>query len=385
MELSAVAQKMQGSVIRKMFNEALTIRDPINFTVGEPDFVTPRPIIDIACEAWQRGLTHYTPNAGIYPLRKAIADYHRDRGEFDVDPNSQILVTCGATEALQLALFTVVNPGDEVILIEPMWPNYVGQITMAGAVVKTVPTSEANGFRPKAEDVERAITPKTKAVILNSPCNPTGAVIHREDYSAIIDLLLGYHIWIIADEVYSRLIYTDEPFTGISSFPAALERSIYINSFSKMFAMTGWRLGYAIAPPKVIGYMTKLHENGASCLAEPGQLAAAGALRDCGGEIERMREAFRDRRDLMCSLINGIDGLSCKVPEGAFYVFVNIGQTGMRSEEFCMDLLHQTGVVAVPGNGFGVAGEGFIRVTYAASQASIKEGMARLKGYVEGR
>lgn len=383
MKLSNIANSLGGSIIREMFNEALKREDTISFTVGEPDFITPKPIIDAACESLQQGRTHYTPNAGILPLREAVAEYHRRAGEFDIDPQTQVLITCGATEAVQLALFTVVNPGDEVIVVEPAWPNYFGQIGMVGASAVRVPAWEENAFMPRPADIAAAITQKTRAIILNSPCNPTGAVIDRQTYEEILKVLEPHDIWIIADEVYSRLLYTDEPFTGIAAFPHMHERMIFINSFSKIFAMTGWRLGYALSTPEVVCNMTKLHENGASCLFEPGQIAATQALVRHTGEIEMMRKVFHKRRDLICGLINDIDGLSCHVPGGAFYAFVNIKQLGIPSKEFCLDLLRNTGVVIVPGKGFGDTAEGYVRFTYATSNECIEEGLRRVKKYVD--
>lgn len=381
LKLSNLAAGLGGSAIREMYNEALKVEDTISFTVGEPDFITPKPIIDVACDAWQAGMTHYTPNAGIMPLREAIAEYHKN--DLAPNPEDQIFVSCGATEALEMALFTLVNPGEEVILVTPAWPNYFGQIGMCGAVAKFVPAYEENGFAPDPADIEKAITPKTKAIILNSPCNPTGAVIHKETYDRIMDVLRRHPIFIIADEVYSRLVYSDEPYTSIVEYPDVRDRVVYVNSFSKMFAMTGWRLGYAISTPEIIRNMVKLHENGASCLSAPGQVAAADALLHHTDEIERMSQSYHTRRDLICKRINETRGISCRVPEGAFYVFANIKETGMLSRDFCIKLLHETGVVTVPGSGFGDAGEGFIRFTYATSEDCINEGLDRIQKFME--
>lgn len=380
MELSKIAQNLGGSVIRQMFNEALKMTDTISFTVGEPDFVTPRPIIDEACLKWQAGLTHYTHNAGVIELRREIAKYEE---RLSPDPETQIIVTCGATEAIQMALFSVVNPGDEVILVTPAWPNYFGQIGMCGAVLKAVPAYEENNFVPDVADIRNAITEKTKAVILNSPSNPTGAVIDRDTMTKLAELFREHDLFVIADEVYNRLTYGDEAYTSLTSFEGLEEKVIYINGFSKMFAMTGWRLGYAISRPEIIKSMTKLHENGASCLPAPSQLAAALALRSCQDEIEKMRTIYEKRRDLMCGLMNQISGVSCRVPKGAFYVFANIQETGLSSEDFCMRLLRKTGVVTVPGSGFGEVGKGYVRFTYATSEANISEGLNRMKTFVE--
>lgn len=386
MELSKLAQNLGGSVIREMFNEALKMKDTISFTVGEPDFVTPKPIIDEACKCWEEGMTHYTPNSGVLDLRKAIAEYHA--GDLRPDPEAEIMVSCGATEAIQMALFTLVNPGEEVIVVTPAWPNYFGQIGMCGAVMKVVPAREENHFIPDPDDIKNAITDKTKAIILNSPSNPTGAVMDHDTCKAIAEILRDRDIYVIADEIYSRLVYSDQPYTSITSFDGMMEKTVYISGFSKMFAMTGWRLGYAIAKPEIIKNMTKLHENGASCLPAPSQMAAAYGLQHCIPEIENMRLSYLRRRDLICSLIEETPGLSIKKPEGAFYAFVNAKElckkTGLNSKDLCMDILKKTGVVTVPGSGFGDGGEGFVRITYATSDENIKKGFERIKGYVGG-
>jgi len=381
MKMSKMTGDLGGSMIREMFNEALKIEDTIKFTVGEPDFITPKPIIEAACRAWRRGLTHYTPNMGIPELRQAISIFHKD--EIKSDPQTQVFVSCGATEALQMALFTLVDPGDEVLLVVPAWPNYFGQVRMCGATAKLVPAYEKNNFVPDPDDIKKAISSKTKAIVLNSPSNPTGAVIDRGTYNRIIEILTNHDIFIIADEVYSRLIYEGIDYDSISDYKSVMDKAVYINSFSKMFAMTGWRLGYAISTPDIIKNMTKLHENGASCLPAPSQLAAAAALTHHVGEIESMRRIFEKRRNVLCAKINEINGMSCHIPEGAFYVFANIKQLGIPSKEFCMELLRETGVVIVPGIGFGSEGEGYVRFTYATSEENIIEGLARVKTFVE--
>ena len=381
MNLSKLARNTGGSVIREMYNMALTMDDTISFTVGEPDFVTPKPIIDAACRYWQEGMTHYTPNIGVPQLREAIARLHQN----DLRPNpDQIMISCGATEAIQMAMFTLCDPGDEVIVVTPAWPNYFGQVAMVGAKLVPVPAYESNNFIVDVDDVRRAITPKTKMIILNSPSNPTGAVIDKDTCRRLAELLRDRDIYILADEIYSRLVYDDEGYTSITSFEGILEKTVYISGFSKMFAMTGWRLGYAIASEEIIRNMTNLHENGASCLPAPSQLAAAAGLESCMGEIEKMRESYLRRRDLVCSLLEEVPGFSIRKPGGAFYAFINIQETGMGSKELCMDLLKKTGVVTVPGSGFGDAGEGYIRLTYATSDDNIREGLRRIKKYAEG-
>ena len=383
MKLSNLARNMGASAIRAMYNEALNMTDTISFTVGEPDFVTPRVIIDEAVEAWQRGLTHYTPNAGIPELRNAIAEYHKD----DLNPNYQneILVSCGAMESLQLALLTLVDPGDEVILVTPAWANYFGHIAMSGAVMKEVRVTEETEFIPTVDQMRQAITPKTKLVMINSPCNPTGAVIDAETLKGLAELFVEHDLFVISDEIYNRLVYDGLKYTSITSFPGMRERTVYISGFSKMFAMTGWRLGYSIARPDIIQAMTKLHENSASCLPEPTQLAGARALKSCQSDVDKMRDIYEKRRNLIFDLVNDMPGVKVKKPKGAFYLFVNIKDTGMKSSEFCMDLLRKTGVVTVPGTGFGDAGEGYIRLTYATSDENIIEGMGRMKQYLVKR
>ena len=383
MELSNMVQQISGCAVREMFDEAEKIKDPLSFTVGEPDFVTPRAIIDEACRYWQQGLTHYTPNRGIPELRQAIAENHKDL--LKVNPDTDVMVSCGATEALQMALFTIVNPGDEVIVITPAWPNYFGQVEMCGGIVHPLPVREENDFLPTPDDLLAAITPRTKAIILNSPSNPTGAVMDYKTCEEIAGVLREHPVYIIADEIYSRLVY-DAPYTSIVSLPGLLEKTIYISGFSKMFAMTGWRLGYAIAKPEIIANMTKLHEYGASCLPAPSQMAAAYALRHCDEAVEHMRLQYGRRRDLLCNLVNDTPGISIRPPRGAFYGFINVKPlmkaSGMDSRALCMDILRQTGVVTVPGSGFGEAGEGYIRMTYAASETKIREGICRIRRYI---
>ena len=383
MRMSKLTDQLSGSVIREMYNEALKMDDTISFTVGEPDFVTPAPIIEQACLYWKKGLTHYTPNVGILELREAISQYHKN--DLAPNPDNEIMISCGATEGIQMALFTLVDPGDEVIVVTPAWPNYFGQIGMCGARCKVVEAREENNFIPDPDEIQAAISPKTKAIILNSPSNPTGAVIDADSCKRIAAILADRDIFVISDEIYSRLVYDEEKYTSLASFEALKEKTVYINGFSKMFAMTGWRLGYAIAPPAIIKNMTKLHENGASCLPAPSQIAAAYGLLHCQDEIERMKASYQARRDLICGLLDTVPGVSIRKPKGAFYVFVNAKElthaAGMTSRELCMDLLQKTGVVTVPGSGFGACGEGYIRMTYATSEENITHGVERIREY----
>jgi hypothetical protein len=384
MELSKLARSLGNSTVREMYEKARTIENPVSFTLGEPDFITPEPIIEEACRNWMAGKTHYTPNRGIPELCSAISEYHKN--DIAPDPNSQIMVSCGATEALQIALLTLVDPGDEVIVCTPVWPNYFGQIAMAGAICKPVPLYEENNFMPDPDDIKKAITPKTKLLMLNFPSNPTGAVLDYDSSKALADIVLNNNIFVLTDEIYSRIVF-DETNTSITSFPGIMDRCVYVSGFSKMFAMTGWRLGYAISTPEIISQMAKMHENSASNLPEPSQMAAAYGLRHCDSAIGRMRDSYHERRDLICGLLNEIPGVSIRVPKGAFYAFVNVKelqkQLGMTTRELCFDLVEKIGVVIVPGTGFGEAGDGFVRITYAVSRENICEGMARFKDYAE--
>lgn len=381
MQLSTSAQKAGGSMIRKMFNMALTMENTVSFAIGEPDFTTPQPIIDAACAALQKGMTHYTPNAGIIELRRSIAKYHANN--LNPNPETEIIVTTGACEAIELAFFTLVDPGDEVIVVTPAWPNYFGQVGLCNAVLKQVPVSENNNFLPDPEDIKKAITPKTKLIILNSPCNPTGAAFDKESLSRIADVLRESNAYVISDEIYSRLVYDGAPHVSLFDFEGMRDKTIYVSGFSKMFAMTGWRVGYAIGNSEIIRSMVKAHENGASCLPEPFQQAAITALEECQGDVERMRVVYQKRRDIVYEGINAIEGLSCLKPRGAFYAFVNIQKTGLQSEEFCLRLLREAGVVTVPGIGFGEGGEGFARISYATGEENIREGLRRIDAFVK--
>ena len=298
-----------------------------------------------------------------------------------------MLITCGATEAIQLALFALVNPGEEVILVTPAWPNYFGQISMCGAVLKAVIAKEENDFVPTVEDIEAAITEKTKLIILTSPSNPTGAVIDYETNKRLAELICKHNLYVISDEIYSRFVYTEEPYTSITSFEGIRERAVYVSGVSKMLAMPGWRIGYAISTPEIIAGMKKMHENGVSCLPEPLQRSAAYALKNCQADIEYMRKEYLERRDLICEMINAVPGMSVKVPKGAFYAMVNVKElmrrTGLDTEPLAMEILKNTHVITVPASGFGPGGDGYLRMSYATSKEGIQEGLSRIHKYVD--
>ena len=385
MAMSKLVQATAGSIIRRLFNAADGMEDAISFSIGEPSFVAPAPAIEDAVKWFRLGKTHYTDNAGLKELREAVAEYHEK--DLHPNPNGEVLITCGATEAIQLALFALVDPGDEVILVTPAWPNYFGQIRMCGAVLKAVIAKEENDFVPTVEDIEAAITDKTKLIILTSPSNPTGAVIDSETCRRLAELICRHNLYVVADEIYNRIVYTDEPYTSITSFAGVRERAVYVNGVSKMLAMPGWRIGYAISTPEIIAGMKKMHENGVSCLPEPLQRSAAYALRHCQADIESMRLEYLERRNLICKMINEVPGMSVKTPKGAFYAMVNVKElmrrTGLDTEPLTMEILKNTHVITVPASGFGPGGDGYVRMSYANSKENIQEGMERIHRYVD--
>ena len=379
--LSEISSKVPRSTIRKMFALASTIENPISFAIGEPDFCTPPNIIEAGKAALSRGETHYTPNSGIAPLREAIS---RDRHtlNLDYDPETEIIVTAGGMEALYLSLITLLNPGDEVIISNPYWTNYYGQILMCGAIPVPVDVYEEEGFIIRPEDLEHAINHKTKLLILTSPSNPTGGVAGYDRLEKIAKICCEKDIYVISDEVYRHLIYDDDTFVSIASMPGMKERTVIIDSFSKTFAMTGWRVGMALSGAPIIGTMVKFQENVAACVNTAAQYAAVEALNGSQDSVRNMLSVYKERRLVLVDGLNSIDGLSCIMPKGAFYAFPNIKKTGLTSEEFSMKLLKDAGVITVPGTGFGTAGEGFIRLSYATSIENIKEGLLRIRQFM---
>ncbi len=383
-QISRIAQEIQGSTIRKMFNMASNMTDTVSFALGEPDFTTSKNIIDAACKALQEGQTHYTLNAGILPLRQAIAKKLKTKNNVEIDPEKEIMITAGGMEALMLVMMVALNPGDEVILSDPFWTNHPSQVLMCGAVPKFVKVYEKDGFVYDPDNVRKAITRNTKAILINSPANPTGGVADRETLKELAQIAVENDLLVITDEVYQHLIYDDEEFVSIASFPGMKERTVIIDSFSKAYAMTGWRIGYAAGCKEILQNMIKLHENVVSCINTASQYGAIEAIEGPQEYLGYMLDKYAIRRKLIVEGINGIEKLSCIKPKGAFYAFPNITKTGMSSEEFAVELLKKTGVVVVPGSGFGVAGEGFIRISYATSEEKIKEGLKRIKTFVEG-
>lgn len=385
MEVSKLAQSIQKSKIRVMYDLAAQQKDKeiLNFTLGEPDFKTPQSIIDECTKYFNMGYTKYTPNSGIPELKQCIADMYEPIVKHSINPESEVIVTVGATEALLVAMQTIMNPGDEIILFDPSFPSYATQAKICQCNARYVTTLEENGWEPKIEDIKAAITERTKMILLNSPCNPTGAMLSREKLEEIAALCVEYDLVAISDEVYKDIRYNKEEYVSIASLPQMAERTIVVNAFSKTYAMPGWRLGYAVGPGWIISSMPKTHDANVVCVCAPFQYAGVHALKCCGNDVTKMVKAFEQRKNLVYNGINSIEGLSAIEPKGAFYLFFNIKKTGLTSEEFAHQLLEETGVVLVPGSGFGLHGEGYIRMSYASDEEALRKGIQRIKEFVD--
>lgn len=383
--MSFVSQKSNAtprSVIREMFAMQTGMENVVSFALGEPDFTAPQHVIDATIASFRRGETHYTPNAGIPALREAVAKSYRDRGlSYQA---SEILIGAGAISILLLAATAVLDIGDEVLLPDPGWANYKGLMMQVGAVPVPVKVYEKNGFMYDVEDLRAAVTDKTKLILLNSPANPTGGVASAETLKQIADLAKEKNLYVLTDEIYRELLWDDEPYTSIASFPGMKERTIVVDGFSKTYAMTGFRLGYAAAPEEVIATMTKLLENVLSSVNEGVQWGGVAALEGSHERVDQMKEQYRRRRKIIVEGLNAIPGISCLAPKGAFYAFANIQGTGLSSWEFAIRLLREKHVVVVPGTGFGEGGEGFVRLSYATSEENIREGLKRIGEFAAG-
>jgi aminotransferase len=372
--------RLSASGIRRFFDLAAGLEGVISLGVGEPDFVTPQPFRDAAIRSIQEGKTQYTSNYGILALREAIAEHvDRLRG-IRYDPAGEILVTVGVSEAVDLALRATLNDGDEVIVADPSYVAYVPGIVLAGGVPVPVPTAEEHAFRLLPDDVRRAITPRTRAILLGFPNNPTGAVLEPADLQGIAALAQEHDLLVYADEIYDRLVYGG-PHRSILDVPGMRDRTIYLAGFSKAYAMTGWRIGYACAPAEVIEQMMKIHQYTVMCVPTAAQHAALAALRDGEGEVQRMVAEYDRRRRRMYERFNAM-GLHCFEPRGAFYCFPNVSGTGLGEADFSERLLTEERVVVVPGNAFGARGVGHIRACYAASMEKIDEACDRIERFV---
>ena len=373
------------SGIRRFFDLASSRKDAISLGVGEPDFKTPYLIRDAAINSLVDGETQYTANRGLIELRREISGYLSDRYHISYLPDDEILVTIGASEAIDLALRALISDGDEVLIPDPSYVSYSPGVVFAGGVPVPVETRQKEDFRLQADQLEQAVTDKTKLLILPYPNNPTGAIMEKSDLAAVAEVVLKHDLLVISDEIYSELIYDHHEHVSFASIEGMFERTITINGFSKAFAMTGWRVGYACGSSEIISVMNKIHQYAIMCAPRQGQVAAAAALR-LGREsnyesVISMRDSYDRRRRLMLSAFREM-GLDCFEPFGAFYVFPSIRLTGMSSEEFCSRLLQEKNVAAVPGNAFGQSGEGHIRCCYATAVDKINIALDRMADFV---
>lgn len=378
--LSEKVKALKPSGIRKFFDIVKEIPGAISLGVGEPDFETPYHIREAGIQALQAGKTFYTSNSGLMELRKAVSDFTKRRTGLTYDPASEIMLTVGGSEAIDVALRTIINPGDEVIYIQPSYVSYLPCILLADGVPVPIELKAENRFRLTREELEAAITPKTKALILSFPNNPTGAIMEKEDLEAIVDVVKEHHLLVISDEIYSELTYGKEH-VSIASLPGMKEYSIVINGFSKGFAMTGWRLGYALGNKEILKQMIKIHQYAIMCAPTVSQYAAIEAMYNGDQDVIYMRESYNQRRRFLYHELQRL-GLPCFLPEGAFYMFPDIREFGMTSEDFALDLLKEEKVAVVPGSAFGDCGEGFIRISYAYSIEELKEALLRIERYL---
>ncbi len=383
--LSDKTETVTPSPIRQMFNLAYGRKDSISFTVGEPDFATPQNIVEAAVLALRNGEHRYAPNAGILPLRQAISRQTEKTHGIAYSPENQVIVTAGGMEALMLAMLTILNPDDELILADPCWTNYSRQVQICSAVPKFVPVKAENNFLYDPDELEASITVRTKAFLINSPANPTGGIASEEALKKLAEIALRHDLYVISDEVYNRLLYDGRRAFSIASCPGMAERTVVVNSFSKTYAMTGWRVGYAVGPAPVIQKMVMLQENVAACVNSAAQYGALAALKDPQVAVADMTESYARRRDLIIEEFNTIPGLRCYTPQGAFYTFVDISGTGMKASEFAVRLLDETGVIVVPGHAFGKNSNQYIRVSFATSDIKIKEGCSRIRKFMYNR
>ena len=386
--LNATIAAIPPSGIRKFFDIVAEMKDAISLGVGEPDFDTPWSVCQAGVRSIERGETHYTSNWGIPELRRQIARYQEDRMGVPYSPTDEVLVTVGASEGIDLALRAIVSPGDEVLLPTPSYVSYLPCIAFAGGVPVFLPLSADNAFRLTPEMLKAAITPKTKALLLPFPSNPTGGIMDKADLEAIAEVLRGTNILIVSDEIYAELTYGDTPHVSIASLPGMRERTVVLNGFSKAFAMTGWRLGYACAPREIMELMVKIHQYVIMCAPTTAQAAGTEALRSAFDSdfrtVRRMRDIYDQRRRTIVSGLNDI-GLSCFEPLGAFYAFPNITATGLSSEAFAEGLLREEKVAVVPGTAFGTRGEGFVRCSYATATEKIGIALERIERFVRRR
>lgn len=380
--VNPIVRDIPPSGIRKFFDLANQMEGVISLGVGEPDFATPWSIREAAIYSIEKGKTFYTANQGLLELRKEICRYQKRKFNLDYKPE-QCIVTVGGSEAIDLAFRTIISPGDEVIILQPSYVAYTPGVRLAGGVVKNIILTEENEFKLTPELLKAALTDKTKAILLNYPSNPTGGVMTREDYEKIVPIIKETGIIVITDEIYAELSYETE-FCSIAAFDEIKEQVLLVSGYSKAYAMTGWRLGYVLGNQYLIKMMNKIHQYVIMSAPTGAQYGAIEAMRHCDHEIEKMRLAYLARRNFVVKAFNDM-GLKTFTPQGAFYVFPCIKSTGLTSEQFCEELLKDQLVACVPGNAFGEAGEGYIRVSYAYSIEKLKEATKKIKIFLQNR
>ncbi len=379
--LNPVAAEMKPSGIRKYFDIAAQMEDVISLGVGEPDFPTPWQVRAAGIRSLENGRTKYTSNAGLPALKEAIASYSLRQYGLDYDPKREILVTVGGSEAIDLAVRALVCPGDEVIIPQPSYVCYEPIARLAGGVPVIIETKAEDDFKVTPAQLKAALSPRTKLLILPYPCNPTGGIMERKDLEALAQVLEGSSVMVLSDEIYAQLSFGEEAHVSPAVIPGMRERTVVVNGFSKAFSMTGWRLGYALAPAEIMTQMLKIHQYAIMCAPTTSQYAAVEALLHCDDEVRSMVEQYNMRRRLMVAGFNRI-GLSCREPKGAFYCFPSIRSTGMSCDEFCEKLLYAQRVAVVPGTAFGQGGEGFIRASYCYSTDHINEAIERIDAFL---
>ena len=379
--LSDKVLDIKPSGIRKFFDIVSEMKDAISLGVGEPDFETPWHIREEGIYSLEKGRTVYTSNSGLLELRKEIVNYLQRKVHVTYDPRKEVLITVGGSEAIDLALRAMLNPGDEVLIPQPCYVSYLPCCQLADGVPVFINLKEENQFRLTAQELRDAITPKTKILVLPFPNNPTGAIMTREDLEAIAEVIIEKDLFVISDEIYSELTYLGEH-VSIASLPGMRERTILINGFSKAYAMTGWRLGYAAGPQYILEQMTKIHQFAIMCAPTTSQYAAVEALKNGDDDVARMRDAYDQRRHFVLSRLHEM-GLQCFEPYGAFYAFPSVARFGLTSDEFATRFLKEEKVAIVPGTAFGDCGEGFLRLSYAYSIENLKEALGRLERFVQ--
>lgn len=380
--LSETVKDLKPSGIRKFFDLAATIKGVISLGVGEPDFVTPWSVREAAILSLEEGYTSYTANPGLLELREEISYYLKNRFNVHYNPTDQIIVTIGASQAIDLAFRTILNKGDEVLIVEPAFVSYAPLVSLAGGNPVAVSTHPDNGFKLTPQQLEEKITDKTKAILLCSPNNPTGSYLNKEELNQLAKVIEKHDLIVVSDEIYAELTY-DEEYTSFASIDGMYDRTILINGFSKGFAMTGWRLGFLAAPKALTEVMIKIFQYTTMCAPHMLQHGAIEALRNNYDQVEVMRRSYRRRRNYVVQSLNNI-GLECHIPGGAFYVFPSIKSTGLTSEQFAEQLLLAEKVAVVPGSAFGESGEGYIRCSYATSMEQLQEALKRIQRFVDG-